>query len=75
MSMPPWVKATEAAVRFPAKLSVRVTARPDWRGVEGLYGVMQRMKGWMASRALKREAGIEKGSAWRKGTKTDGVEL
>lgn len=72
--MPPWERASVAAVRFPARLSVKVTPRAVCLGVEGLDGVTQRMKGSMASRALKSVEGIDRGRVERKGRRSEGVE-
>lgn len=41
---------------------------------DGLYGVEQRRKGWIASSALYRVDGIAKGPDARKGARIDGVE-
>jgi hypothetical protein len=73
VSIPPCESAREAAVRLPARLRVNVTPRAICRGAEGLYGVTQRMKGWIAPRAVKTEVGMEIGRAERKGAKTEGV--
>jgi len=74
VSIPPWERARVAAVRFPARLSVRVTPSAACRGVDGLYGVTQRIKGWIASNAVKTVVGIERGSDARNGASTEGVE-
>lgn len=74
VSIPPSDKAMEAAVRFPAKVRVKVIPRADCRGVEGFCGEAVCMKGRRAFRAVYNVEGIESGSVPRKGSSTEGVD-
>ena len=59
---------------MPVRFNVKVTARADSRGVAGLYGVTQWMKGLITSRAVRRDEGIERGKDERNGFRSEGVD-
>ena len=75
MSIPPWERASETAVRLPLRLRVKVTPRAVCLAVEGLYGVTHLRKGSMASNALKADDGMDRGMADKKGRRTEGLEV
>lgn len=73
-SRPDCEKARVAPLRFPARVMLKVAARAECRGVEGLKGVTQCVKGRKTEREVYTEDGMFKGKAEMKGTKREGVE-
>ena len=74
MSMPPWERAREAAVRFPSRVRVSVTPKAECRGVEWFSGVTAWVNGRRTLRAVYSDDGIFRGRVERNGTRTEGVD-
>lgn len=74
ISMPDCEIARDAALMFPARVRLKVTANAECLGVAGLYGVTQYVKGFRAARAVCRDDGNASGRADMKGERREGVE-
>lgn len=75
MSIPPWERARDAAVRVPASDIVNLTPRAECRGAEWFCGVTEWINGRSAFRAVYNEEGIDSGRVDKNGTRTEGVEV
>jgi hypothetical protein len=74
VSIPPSDNAKVAALKFPARVSLRVTPSADCCGAEWFCGDTEWMKGRSALRSVYKEEGIDSGSVSRNAVSTDGVD-